>query len=148
MLLGNQDGPMSHGHFDVLLVEDDDLDVMNARRVLGKDPAVSRLLVAHDGVEALELLRSGQVRLAQLVILADLRMPRMSGLELVAELRRTPALHRIPVVVLTTSADDGDRATAYAHNVAGYLLKPLSFSAFREQMGVFSAYWASVHFPG
>jgi CheY-like chemotaxis protein len=133
--------------FRILLVEDDDLDAMNVRRALRGVPAVESVTVVPDGVEALELLRSGRIPLDRLVLLIDLRMPRMSGLELLAALRAIPPLASLPAVILTTSADARDRASAYALHVAGYLLKPLDGTAFRECMQRFAAYWSNMEHP-
>jgi CheY-like chemotaxis protein len=133
--------------FRVLLVEDDDLDILNVQRAFRNQPEIEQLTVAHDGVEALEILESGRVDLERLVLLVDLRMPRMNGLELVRELHSRPALRRLPVVMLTTSADEHDRAEAYEAHVAGYLLKPLDGTAFRDCMRLFAEYWARLEHP-
>src|SRR6478672_7941228 len=93
----------------LLLVEDDDLDVMNVHRALAQAPEVASITVARDGVDALKMLRSGEVALERLVVLVDLRMPRMSGLDLLKELRADHRLKRLPTVVLTTSDDPHDR---------------------------------------
>ncbi len=133
--------------FRILLVEDDDLDAMNVKRAFRGEAAVESVTVAQDGVEALELLRSGRLALDRLVMLVDLRMPRMNGLELLRELRQHPRLSRIPVVILTTSADERDRAAAYELHAAGYLLKPLDGGSFRECMQRFAAYWSHMQHP-
>src|SRR5262245_36624420 len=89
----------------ILLVDDDDLDVMNVTRVLGNAPGIASITHACDGVEALRQLRGGTLPSERLVIVLDLRMPRMSGLELLRELRGDPALAHFPAIVLTTSDD-------------------------------------------
>jgi CheY-like chemotaxis protein len=112
----------------VLLVDDDLVDVMNVRRELRKAAVHVELYVAHDGLEGLALLRTAPAR--RRVLLLDLNMPRMNGLEMLRELRRDPALERTPVIVLTTSNEDRDRLAAHGLDVDGYLLKPITAHAF------------------
>ena len=132
---------------NILLVEDDDVDVMNVRRAFQKNHIANPLFVATNGVEALELLRGGSVPRERRMVLLDLNMPRMNGIEFLRELRRDPELHVTPVVVLTTSNDERDRIEAYDLNVAGYLLKPVTFSNFCEVMATLNKYWALVELP-
>lgn len=132
---------------NILLVEDDELDVINLRRAFRDAPGIESITVAPDGVEALSLLRSGQLALKRLLILLDLRMPRMSGLEFLHHLRQDQALHMLPVVVLTTSRDQRDLKEAYENHVAGYLLKPVSLVQFRDTMNHLLAYYSYVDFP-
>jgi len=126
---------------DILLVEDDELDVMNVERAVQGAEDVHSLVVASDGGHALELLRSGQVPLDRLLIVADLRMPRMSGLELLTTLRTDPRLCTIPVVMLTTSADDADRDQAFRLGASGYFVKPGAITLFREMIAALRHYW-------
>lgn len=132
---------------NILLVEDDEVDVMNVRRAFQKNHITNPLFVASNGVEALEQLRSGEIPRDRRMVLLDLNMPRMNGLEFLRELRRDPELHSTPVVVLTTSNDERDRIEAYDLNVAGYLLKPVTFSNFCELMATLNKYWALVELP-
>jgi CheY-like chemotaxis protein len=113
---------------EVLLVDDDVVDVMNVRRELGKAAGPIELTVAHDGLEGLALLRGAPAR--QRVLLLDLNMPRMNGLEMLRELRRDPVLGGTRVIVLTTSNEDRDRMAAHGLSVDGYLLKPITAQAF------------------
>jgi CheY-like chemotaxis protein len=132
---------------NILLVEDDEVDVMNARRAFQANHIVSQLFVAGNGVEALEKLRGGEIPGGRRLILLDLNMPRMNGIEFLAELRRDPELAATPVVVLTTSNNDRDRVQAYGFNVAGYLLKPVTFTDFAELMAALNKYWTLVEMP-
>lgn len=127
----------------LLLVEDDDLEVLNVHRALGQATEIASITVCRDGVEALRLLRAGALALERLVILADLRMPRMSGLELLGELRADPRLRRNPVVVLTTSDDPGDRGAAFALGAAGYFVKPAAPGRLRQLMAALLSYWSA-----
>lgn len=132
---------------NVLLVEDDEVDVMNVKRAFKKNNITNPLFVACNGIEALKMLRSNNngeppiVPATRRLILLDLNMPRMGGIEFLQSLRSDPNLKSIPVVVLTTSNQDQDRVEAYQLNVAGYILKPVTFSNFVETMATLNNYW-------
>jgi CheY-like chemotaxis protein len=126
---------------NILLVEDDEIDVMTVKRAFTKNKIGNQLFVANDGIQALELLRSDGIPLSRRLVLLDLNMPRMNGIELLREIRADPQLHALTVVVLTTSNEDRDRVEAYQLNVAGYLLKPVTFQAFAEVMAALNKYW-------
>lgn len=138
---------MSDRMLNILLAEDDAVDVMNVRRAFEKNRILNPLYVAADGVQALEMLRSNAVPGGRRLVLLDLNMPRMNGIEFLRELRADPALRATPVVVLTTSNDDRDRIEAYNLNVAGYLLKPVTFVSFVELMATLNKYWSLVELP-
>lgn len=132
---------------NILLVEDDAVDVMNVRRAFEKNRITNPLHVAPNGVEALQMLRNGQVPGERRIVLLDLNMPRMNGVEFLRHLRTDPHLNLIPVVVLTTSTDEKDKVEAYNLNVAGYLVKPVTFVDFAEVMATLNKYWSLVEFP-
>ena len=132
---------------NILLVEDDQVDVMNVKRAFDKNRIANPLYVAGDGIEGLEMLRSGKVPQERRLVLLDLNMPRMNGIEFLRELRADPELQLTPVVVLTTSDDERDKINAYNLNVAGYLLKPVTFVNFVEAMAALNKYWTLVEFP-
>lgn len=132
---------------NLILVEDDDIDVMNVRRALERAHVTNPLFVAHNGIEALELLRGDDVPRDRRLVLLDLNMPRMSGIEFLREVRSDTSLRATPVVVLTTSDDDRDKVQAYDLNVAGYLLKPVTFVNFVDVMAALNKYWALVEMP-
>ena len=138
---------MTGNILNILLVEDDEVDVMNVRRAFQKINICNPLHVAGDGIEAMEMLRSGAVPRGRRIILLDLNMPRMNGIEFLRELRADPELSPTPVVVLTTSNDDRDKVDAYNLNVAGYLLKPVTFVNFTETMAALNKYWSLVEMP-
>lgn len=134
----------------ILLVDDDEVDVMNVQRAFKKNNIVNPLYVAGDGIEALALLRGdGAVAVPdqRRLVLLDLNMPRMNGLEFLRALREDPELRGITVVVLTTSDDDRDKVEAYNMNVAGYIVKPVTFAAFVEAMATLNKYWAINELP-
>jgi CheY-like chemotaxis protein len=132
---------------NILLVEDDKIDVMNVRRAFEKNKITNPLFVASNGLEALELLRSGKIPVKDRLVLLDINMPRMNGIEFLRELRADPDLQSTCVVVLSTSNEERDRVDAYKLNVAGYLLKPVTFGSFIEVMAALNKYWTLVELP-
>jgi CheY-like chemotaxis protein len=131
----------------ILLVEDDDVDVINVKRAFAKNKILNPLYVAANGLEALSMLRDGIVPLARRLVLLDLNMPGMGGIEFLRELRADPKLRATPVVVLTTSGDEKDRIDAYDFHVAGYLRKPVEFPRFMELTAALNKYWTLVDMP-
>lgn len=132
---------------NILLVEDDEVDVMNVKRAFQKAHITNPLFVAGNGLEALATLRSSDMPKHRRLVLLDLNMPRMNGIEFLRELRKDPELSATPVVVLTTSSMDRDKFDAYNLNIAGYLVKPVTFSDFVELMTTLNKYWALVELP-
>ncbi len=132
---------------NILLVDDDEIDVMNVRRAFEKGRITNPLYVAEDGERALEMLRNGEVPAERRIVLLDLNMPRLNGIEFLRVIRADPALRGLPVVVLTTSDDDRDKIDAYDLNVAGYLLKPVTVGTFVEVMAAVNNYWTLVELP-
>ncbi|MDQ3171823.1 MAG: response regulator [Acidobacteriota bacterium] len=131
----------------ILLVEDDQVDQMNIKRAFERNNIMNPLYVAENGVEALAMLRDGRVPDARRLILLDLNMPMMNGIEFLKTLRADEKLGATPVVVLTTSNDEQDKVQAYNLNVAGYLLKPVTFSNFVELTAALNKYWTLVEMP-
>jgi CheY-like chemotaxis protein len=131
---------------NLLLVEDDDIDAMGVERALKRRRIVNPLFRARDGVEALEMLRSGVVARPHMILL-DLNMPRMGGLEFIAELRDDPHLTSAVVFVLTTSKSDEDLSAAYRSHVAGYIVKSEIGDNFGSLVQMLDAYWQIVELP-
>ncbi len=119
---------------------------MNVHRALAAAPEIASITVARDGVDALRMLRGNELPVERLVVVADLRMPRMSGLDLLKELRNDPRLKRIPTVVLTTSDDPHDRDAAFCLGAAGYFVKPAAPGRFRQIMDAMRSYWSVAEF--
>lgn len=137
---------------NILLVEDDEVDIMNVKRAFKKYNITNPLFLAGDGIEALAMLREKDdqppvVPATRRLVLLDLNMPKMGGIEFLHELRSDSALRLTPVVVLTTSNQDRDRVEAYNLNVAGYILKPVTFVNFAETMIALNKYWAICEMP-
>lgn len=131
----------------ILLVDDDEVDVMTVKRAFTKANITNKVHVATNGVEALEMLRGPDLPTTRRIVLLDLNMPRMNGIELLREVRKDPQLAGLTVVVLTTSNEDRDRVEAFQLNVAGYLLKPVTFSEFAEVMAALNKYWTLMELP-
>ena len=138
---------MTEKALNILLVEDDQVDVMNVSRAFERNRLANPLFVARDGLEAMEMLQRGDVPRERRLVLLDLNMPRMNGIEFLRALRADPELALTPVVVLTTSDDERDKIDAYNLNVAGYLLKPVTFVNFVEVMAALNKYWTLVELP-
>ncbi len=137
---------MSEHQVTILLVDDDAIDLMNVRRAFAKNNLTNPIHEASNGIEALQVLRGGTLPPRRIVLL-DLNMPQMNGIEFLRELRADPVLKATSVVVLTTSNEERDRVEAYQLNVAGYLLKPVTFLNFVELMAALNKYWSLVEFP-
>ncbi len=114
----------------ILLVEDDELDVISVERSLRKLDQKYQLFTAYNGIEALEMLHLAEKNKSALpdVILLDLNMPKMNGVEFLRALRRDDSLKHIKVFVMTTSGDESDRRVTEQLGVSGYLIKPLNFN--------------------
>jgi CheY-like chemotaxis protein len=130
----------------ILLIEDDDVDAMSVERAFKKLKIINPIVRAKDGVIALELLKDGAVDKPFLILL-DLNMPRMGGLELLTELRNDKDLKNSVVFVLTTSKDDEDKLAAYDKNIAGYIVKERLQYGFDELVKLLDHYWRIVELP-
>ena len=138
---------MDDRRLNILLVEDDELDVMNVQRAFKKNNVVNPLHTAGNGLDALAMLRGDAIPRDRRLILLDLNMPRMGGIEFLKELRADPDLKATTVVVLTTSDEERDKVKAYDLNVAGYILKPVTLAAFIEIMATLNKYWSVNELP-
>lgn len=134
----------------ILLVDDDKVDAMALRRSFRELKITNPVIEAHDGIEALQRLRgeNGHEKASEpLLILLDLNMPRMGGIEFLEQLRNDPSLRRTLVFVMTTSTAKEDRILAYDKNVAGYVLKHVSGRSFVEAIRMLEHYWRTIEFP-
>ena len=141
---------MDDGELSVLLVEDDDVAAEAVERVLTSAGFTECVRRAVDGREALDMLRgtNGQPRVPHpRLTLLDLNMPRMGGLRFLDEIRADPKLADSLVFVLTSSAEDHDRAQSYARNVAGYIVKSRAGGALHGVADLLGAYAKTVRFP-
>jgi CheY-like chemotaxis protein len=129
----------------IMLVEDDEVDVKALRWAFQNLKIANPLVVACDGVEAMEILPT--VPRPYLVI-TDINMPRMNGIEFLRKLRQSEEFRDSIVFVLTTSNDEQDKIDAYDLNVAGYMLKSDMGTSFTRAIGMIENYWKVVEFPG
>jgi CheY-like chemotaxis protein len=134
----------------VLLAEDDPNDVELTLEAMAESNLANRVAVVHDGVEALAYLRregdfSGRANGDPAVVLLDIKMPRMDGLETLREIRSDPALKRLPVVILTSSREESDIVTSYDLGVNAYVVKPVAFDAFIDAVKQLGVFWALIN---
>ena len=133
-------------HRPILLIEDDEVDVLTVQRALRDLAVANPLTTVRNGEEALAWLADEEQPTPGLILL-DLNMPRMNGLEFLREARRVGCAERIPVVVLTTSRDDRDVVEGFQLNVAGYMVKPVDYRKFVEVMKAIDQYWSLSEMP-
>jgi len=132
----------------ILLVEDNPVDVDLTLRAFKKRGLSSPILVARDGAEALAWIPRWEAGEAwPVVILLDVNMPGIGGIEVLRELKAHPTLRRIPVVMLTTSRVASDLESAYAAGANSYIAKPVDFDQFTEVAGQIELYWTRVNEP-
>jgi len=139
-----------HKQANLLLVEDDDVDIMGMKRAFKKLKIANPFHIAKDGIQALEMLRgeNGQEKLdGPYIILLDLNMPRMGGLEFLDVIRSDADLKNAIVFVMTTSSADQDICAAYDKNIAGYILKSNADEAFQRALELIDHYWRIVELP-
>lgn len=135
---------------NILLIEDDDGDAIAVQRAFQKAAIVNRIARAVDGIEAMDLLRGihGKEILAPpIILLVDLNMPRMNGIEFLKALRQDVVLHSSIVFILTTSNREEDRLAAYDLNVAGYITKAKAAEDFLNLVNMVGIYEQIVEFP-
>ena len=141
---------MKDNQVTILLVDDDKVDTMAVRRSFRELNITNPVIATRNGIEALECLRgeNGHEKVpSPCLVLLDLNMPRMGGIEFLGELRNDPALRRTVVVVMTTSEAEEDRVRAYDKNVAGYVLKHRPGQSFLDSIGMLQHYWRTIEFP-
>ncbi|MFK7949448.1 MAG: response regulator [Saprospiraceae bacterium] len=129
----------------ILLVEDDEVDRMTVRRAVRKLKIPNKLVTAENGEQALEMLHENQE--LPWFILMDINMPRMNGIELLKTMKADERLKIVPIIMLTTSAQDEDRYESFKHSVAGYVIKPVEFENFVQVIDRIHKYWLLVESP-
>jgi len=144
---------MKHG-IPLLLVEDDEVDVMTVLRAFRKNNITNPVHTVGNGEEALSYLRGqppyhdAEKHPRPGLILLDINMPIMNGVEFLKVMKSDPDLRTIPVIVLTTSREEQDRFNSFNLGVAGYIIKPVDFEKFVEAVGIINAYWTLTELPG
>jgi CheY-like chemotaxis protein len=137
----------------ILLVEDNPDDVKLTLRALEKSRISNEVIVARDGVEALDYLfgtgrfEGRDTELMPQVILLDLKMPKIDGIEVLRRIRADERTKLLPVVILTTSSEDKDRIETYALGANSYVRKPVDFNQFAEAVRQLGLYWLVLNEP-
>ena len=135
---------------NILLVEDDEVDIMNVQRAFKKNNINNPLFITRNGLEALDALKGNNPELvvpAPRIILLDINMPKMGGIEFLNQIRKNSELRATTVFVMTTSNEESDKIAAHDLNVAGYILKPLSFEGFTSAGAILNHYWHLCEMP-
>lgn len=130
----------------ILLVEDDHVDIMTIKRAFKDLKITNPVNVCENGLEALDFLRNPQKQFPG-VILLDLNMPKMNGIEFLQEIKDDEQLKLIPVVVLTTSKEEQDKVESFKLGVAGYMIKPVDYLQFVEIIRTIHLYWTLSEIP-
>ena len=130
----------------VLLVEDDSIDAMTVKRAFKDINLVNKLIHQVNGEEALKYLQNPDSEMP-CVILLDLNMPRMNGIEFLAVIKEDEQLKRIPVIVLTTSNEELDVVESFRLCVAGYIVKPVDYQKFVDAIRTIDLYWTLSEMP-
>ncbi|HTY09818.1 MAG TPA: response regulator [Bacteroidota bacterium] len=137
----------------ILLVEDNPSDVELTKRAFEKGRITNTLVVAEDGQDALDYLfceRKYKQRMSTempALILLDLKLPKVDGLEVLRRLRHAEKTHRLPIVMLTSSKEERDLATSYDLGVNSYITKPVDFSQFADAVKSLGLYWLVINEP-
>jgi two-component system response regulator len=141
------------GEIEILLVEDNCDDVDLTLRALHKAIIVNRVKVARDGVEALAFIfgdgehDAHNVKNVPRLILLDLKLPKIDGLEVLQRLKSDPRTRPIPIVILTSSREQRDVVEGYQLGVNSYIVKPVNFEGFVEAVGKLGVYWLHLNHP-
>ncbi len=130
----------------ILLVEDDQVDVMTVKRALKELKVANPIDVTGNGEEALDFL-SDKNNIEPSIILLDLNMPKMNGIEFLKIVKQDNGLRKIPVIVLTTSKEEQDRIESFNLGVAGYMVKPVDYLQFVEVIRTIHLYWTLSELP-
>ncbi len=132
----------------ILLVEDNPVDIDLTLRAFKKRKLANPVTVARDGEEALAFFSRRQIgEPLSLIILLDLKLPKVDGLEVLRQIKSQPNLRSIPVIVLTSSSEDRDIQTAYQLGANSYIIKPVDFNKFLEVAGQIELYWGVLNTP-
>jgi CheY-like chemotaxis protein len=131
----------------ILLVEDDEYDIELTLTALGRKHLVNEVVVVNDGAAALDYLYCrGQYAeresVAPVLVLLDLKIPKMDGLEVLQQIKSDEKLKTIPVVILTSSREESDLVTSYQLGVNAYVVKPLDFEEFMDRVGQIGLFWS------
>lgn len=122
---------------NILLVEDGEVEAMTVQRALQELKVSNNLDIRKNGEEALEYLKKN----TPFIILLDLNMPKMNGVEFLKEVKKDKELRKIPVIILTTSGEEKDKEVSFSNGAAGYIVKPLDYKTFVKVLDKVVSYW-------
>lgn len=129
--------------FNILLIEDDQIDAINVKKAFSHLHIINPIHHVLDGQYAIEWLQEKRPEtIKPLLILLDINMPRVNGFEFLEHIRSSQIYKHTPVVVLTTSCEEGDKIKAYSGHVSGYVVKPIDHKQFVEAMAIIGNYWS------
>jgi CheY-like chemotaxis protein len=138
--------------YNILHIEDDDIDSMVMQRAFKSLEIKHKLIRASDGLESLQMLRGEgsyeKVLSFPNIVIMDLNMPRMNGIEFLEQIRADEKLRCLSVYVITTSNDENDKRQAFRYNAAGYILKPVDLESFTKVLTALNNFWTVCQFPG
>jgi len=139
---------MDNSNLPILVVEDNPIDLELTLRAFSRKKITNPIQVARDGEEALKFVeRWEQGEPTPVVILLDLNMPKVNGLEVLEKIKSHPEFKTIPVVILTTSSESNDLQRAYQFGANSYIVKPVDFEKFLEVAEVIDLYWRVINKP-
>jgi CheY-like chemotaxis protein len=124
----------------ILIIDDDKVDVMTTERALKELNVTNPVYIAWNGEEALSILKDENLDLPGIILL-DLNMPRMNGIDFLRIMKKDERIRRIPVVVLTTSREEEDKVESFNLGVAGYMVKPVDYIKFVDVIKAINLYW-------
>jgi CheY-like chemotaxis protein len=132
----------------ILLVEDNPMDVDLTMRAFAKRKLANPIQVARDGEEALGFLERWEAgETLPVVILLDINLPKVSGLDVLQQFKTHPSSQKVPVIILTTSAEDSDIQVAYEKGANSYIVKPVDFEKFVDVASQIDLYWNVINIP-
>ncbi len=139
---------MNNPNHPILLIEDNPMDVDLTRRAFTRRKVINTIEVARDGEEAIAFIRRWETGDPwPVVILLDINLPKINGLEVLRELKTHPMLQKIPVIVLTSSGEDRDIQKAYELGANSYIVKPVDFEKFVDVAAQIDLYWNVINIP-
>jgi len=139
---------MKFQHRPILLIEDNPMDEDLTRRAFARRKVINPIEVARDGEQALEYLERWQAGIPlPVVILLDINLPKVNGLEILRQFKASSYAQKVPVIILTTSAEDRDIQIAYELGANSYIVKPVDFEKFLEVAAQIDLYWNMINIP-
>ncbi|PCH49058.1 MAG: two-component system response regulator [Flavobacteriaceae bacterium] len=130
----------------ILVVEDDLVDIMTIKRAFKDIKITNPIIICHNGLEALEYLKKPLNKRPGLILL-DINMPKMNGIEFLEVIKKDKEFKSIPVVVLTTSKAEQDKMESFNLGIAGYMIKPVDYLQFVETVKTIHLYWTLSELP-